>query len=102
MTYKEYNDIRTDIAVENQCSKFLGYLDEIMDIYPILKNETLSDVRQYIEQQRDKFNRNVIRKIGVFEPETNEYTVEYDGVWNVTVKCDNTSDKTVMTFKKHE
>lgn len=100
MTYGEYNDIRTDISIEAKCGRFIQYLNDITDIYPNLKNTTLEDAKQYLLERKDKFNRGILEKMGVFENE-NERTVEYDGLWNVTVKCDN-RDKTVLTFKRYE
>lgn len=65
MTKQEYYGLMEIISAREQTGKFLGYLREILEIYPLLENMTISDAREYLDMKYSLRDLEVQKELGV-------------------------------------
>ena len=65
MTRKEYFEIREKIGILDNISKFMNYIQEMLEIYPEFREMTLSDIDEYLDKKETKYEQNIQEQLKV-------------------------------------
>jgi len=65
MTRREYFDIREEIGILNNVSKFLNYVREMAEIYPQFRTMTLENIKDYLDEREVYWEQDIQKKLNV-------------------------------------
>lgn len=65
MTRKEYFEIREEIGILGNISKFINYIQEMLEIYPEFREMTLGDIDEYLDKKEISYELDIQKKLNV-------------------------------------
>ena len=65
MTRREYFDIREEIGILGQISKFMNYVKDMLEIYPQFREMTLNDIDEFLDDRETSYEQDIQKKLNV-------------------------------------
>ena len=65
MTRREYFDIREEIGILGQISKFMNYVKYMLEIYPQFREMTLNDIDEFLDERETSYEQDIQKKLNV-------------------------------------
>ena len=65
MNRNEYFEIREEIGILNNVSKFLNYVREMTEIYPQFRTMTLENIKDYLDEREVYWEQDIQKKLNV-------------------------------------
>ena len=65
MTRREYFDIREEIGILGNIQKFMGYVQDMLEIYPQFREMTLNDIDEYLDKRETVYEQDIQKKLNV-------------------------------------
>lgn len=65
MTRREYFDIREEIGILGQISKFMNYVKDMSEIYPQFREMTLNDIDEFLDERETSYEQDIQKKLKV-------------------------------------
>lgn len=65
MTRREYFDIREEIGILGQISKFMNYVKDMLEIYPQFREMTLNDIDEFLDNRETFYEQDIQKKLNV-------------------------------------
>jgi len=65
MNRQEYFKIREEIDILRQIAKFMGYVQEMLEVYPQFREMTLNDIDEYLDNRETKYEMDIQNKLNV-------------------------------------
>lgn len=65
MTRKEYFEVREEIGILGQISKFMNYVQDMLEIYPQFGEMTLNDIDEFLDNREISYEMDIQKKLKV-------------------------------------
>lgn len=65
MTRREYFDIREELGILHQIKTFMGYVQDMLEIYPQFREMTLNDIDEYLDNKETSYEQDIQKKLNV-------------------------------------
>lgn len=65
MTRREYFDIREEIGILDQISKFMNYVKDMLEVYPQFREMTLNDIDEFLDSRETAYEQDIQKKLNV-------------------------------------
>lgn len=65
MTRREYFDIREEIGILDQISKFMRYVQDMLEIYPQFGEMTLNEIDEFLDDRETSYEQGIQKKLNV-------------------------------------
>lgn len=65
MTRMEYFDIREEMGILGNIQKFMGYVQDMLEIYPQFREMTLNDIDDFLDKRETGYEQDIQKKLNV-------------------------------------
>ena len=65
MTRMEYFDIREEMGILGNIQKFMGYVQDMLEIYPQFREMTLNDIDDFLDKRETGYEQGIQKKLNV-------------------------------------